>query len=177
MRSSLRLATSLEEIEESHDRHPQASQQSHQFPERYQGKEPRSLPREHFHVAQIIYDLQNNWPAWKRLVFKAVYLPLFRFFDKRVGILPPVRVEPDGTYSWLAHQGCFLTEAEAQLDASRYPFGYVVPHVPLGSSLTEDIPEKSSIYFQKELPRPSLAPIVEEARRLRTAVHTAARIT
>lgn len=143
----LRLAT-LEDMEDQ-----QTLNQQSQYPqlsqERSRGK-VNSLPRQHFSTAQVIYDLTGKWSVLKKLVFWTVYLPLFRFFDRRFKFFPPTRKEADGSYSWIAHQGCFLTEAEAQADAKRYPFGYVVS-LPLGRSLKqESTTEDSTVYFANQ---------------------------
>lgn len=151
MSAKLRLAR-LEDLETSQDRLtlrvPENRRQ--QSREKSQAQESR-LPREHCHTAQILYtkDVYKDYPAWKKWTVEHVYLPLFRQFHARLNLFPPTRLEPNGTYSWLVHQGCFLTEEEAKTDAARYPHGYVVPNVPLGQSLTEDVAEESSIYFSK----------------------------
>ena len=145
--SQLRLATriSLEDLENQNQTTNQHRQPPLNLtPVMDQGRESK-LPREHWHVAQRKYDLDANSPLWKRIVHKYVYLPLFRFFHKRLRFITPDRI--DG--SWIEHQGCFLTEAEARADAARYPFGFVVP-TPLGRSLKADTVEKSAIYFAHE---------------------------
>lgn len=178
----LRLATvmTLEEAEAN-----QQTQSPHQLNHREKSPAPESrLPREHSHVAQILYqkDVYKDYPAWKRWLVQYVYLPLFRQFHRRLNLFPPTRMEPDGTYSWLVHQGCFITEAEAKADAARYPHGYVVPNVPLGRSLPEATVEKSAIYF----PSPArngyergidLSSIQEEVNLLEATVRSARRIT
>ncbi len=147
----LKLATRLEELESQHQTRNQISQNLRQpSAERFPAPASR-LPREHHHVSQILYqkDAYKGYPVWKREIVQHVYLPLFRAFHKWLDLFPPTRMEPDGTYSWLVHQGCFLTREEADRDAARYPHGYVVPNMPLGQSLTESVPEKSAIYFAK----------------------------
>lgn len=171
MAARLRLASrpTLEDLETTQ------SQQAIQSPSLHlpQAKSPVQgdrLPREHYHVAQILYakDAYAAYPAWKRALVTSVYLPLFRFFHSWLGLFPPTRMEPDGTYSWLIHQGCFLSRAEANTDAARYPHGYVVPNVPLGRSLTADVAKESSIYFAKNKEEPAIcAPLMEAQEELR----------
>jgi hypothetical protein len=117
----------------------------------------------HCHVGQVLYakDVYKDYPAWKRWAAEHIHIPLFRFLQKWLNLFPPGRLEPDGTYSWVMHQGCFFTQEDADRDAARYPHGYVVPNVPLGQSLTDKVTEKSSIYFprQEEAFDVDLAPI------------------
>ncbi len=147
----LKLATKLEDLETQH--RPASRSPFHQLrQERYQDQETDRLPRSHFHVGQLLYtgDMQKGYPAWKRWVQNHVHIPLFRWFEEKFGLFPPTGKRIiDGAYVWNSHQGCFVTRAEADRDAARYPHGYVVPNMPLGQSLTESAPEKSSIYFSK----------------------------
>lgn len=170
MSARLRLA-SLEDLEGQSQ--PRQSLHRQQNLEKSPAPESR-LPREHSHVSQILYqkDVYKDYPAWKRWMVEYVYLPIFRQFHRRLNLFPPTRMEPDGTYSWLVHQGCFFTEEEAKADAARYAHGYVVPNVPLGRSLTADIAEDSSIYFAKskeEMNKEGLlcAPLMEAQEELR----------
>ena len=191
MSAKLRLATrtNLEDLEKNQRQQMSRLPLSRLQPTREKSPGPESrLPREHSHVSQILYqkDVYKDYPAWKRWLVGHVYLPLFRQFHRRLNLFPPTRMEPDGTYSWLVHQGCFLTEEEAKADAARYPHGYVVPNVPLGRSLTQSIPEKSAIYFSREceplVPATNgfhvdLASIQEEANLLEATVRAARRVT
>lgn len=165
----LKLAT-LEDMEnqQSRSHHPQQSRV------KYRAVESSQLPHVHSHVGQVIYDLDGNWPRWKRAVLRGFYLPLIRVFVK-LGFFPPARVYPDGSFSWVMHQGCFLTEAEARADAARYPHGYVVPNMPLGRSLTESVPEKSAVYFPNHVDEVEdlLLPIREEVKKLKATAQAA----
>lgn len=159
MAAKLRLATrtaTLEDLEESQQN--QRRRPIHQSPEKSPAQGVTgSLTRTHCHVAQILYakDVQKNYPAWKRWVANNIHIPLFRWFEKSLGLFPPTGERIDGVYVWASHQGCFESEAEAKADADRYPHGYVVPNMPLGRSLTASVAEKSSIYFatRKGLPK------------------------
>ena len=174
--TKLKLAT-LEDLEETQESQIQTNHlHHHQIPARSQAQES-SLPRQHFSVGQILYskDVYKDYPAWKRLAVNYAYLPLFRFLHKRLSLFPPTRMEADGTYSWQPHQGCFFNREEADADARRYAHGYVVPNVPLGQSLTKDIPRRSSIYIpgKAEDPIPNvLSDVQAEARELKAAVHS-----
>lgn len=174
----LQLA-SLTTLEDDRNQQPQTNQRlrsRQQSREKFQGQESK-LPREHCSVDQILYakDMYVSYPAWMRVVVNYAYLPLFRFLHKWLKLFPPTRLEPDGTYSWVMHQGCFLSEEDALRDAARYAHGYVIPNMPLGRSLTSDLPARSAIYFSREKPVPpvDLSPVMEEADKLKTAVHLA----
>lgn len=142
-------------------------------PEKFPALESR-LPRQHCHTAQVLYakDMQKNYSPWKRWAVNNLYLPVFRFLHKHWNIAPPTGRDAEGREIWVAHQGCFLTRAEADMDAARYPHGYVVPNVPLGRSLTADVAEETSIYVpNKDRPeKVDLAPLQEEVRMLGGAV-------
>jgi hypothetical protein len=129
------------------------------------------LPHKHTHVAQRKYNLDAGTPAWKVFVFHRVYLPLFRFFHKRLGFITPDKVEADGSYSWLEHQGCFVSEVEAREDAKRYPFGFVVPDLPLGRSLPADTVATTPPYYPDK--RADLSLLEGEVRKLGSAIHAA----
>jgi hypothetical protein len=180
MSAKLRLATRLEDLETSQSQQATQRLLHQQSPEKFPAPES-NLPRQHCHVAQILYakDAYRGYPSWKRWAVINVYLPLFRVLHKWLGLFPPTRVEPDGTYSWLVHQGCFLTRAEAEADAKRYPHGYVVPNMPLGRSLTADVAEETSIYVPNkedkgEPAKLSAAMVFEEVRKLKRDVRLAA---
>lgn len=177
MRANLRLATKLEDLEDNQEtlhppiRHPQTQ-------ETVPAPAGSILPKRHWHVAQLKRD-EANWPEWKRLVFWWLYIPLFRFFHKHLRFNTPVQRNADGSYSWVEHQGCYLTEAEAQADAAKYEGGYVVPDLPLGESLPAETVPKSKIFFpgKRETTKPSLAPLIAEAwsevKLIRATVETA----
>jgi hypothetical protein len=177
----LRLASrpTLEDLEASHSRQIQSRRLRQPNPETAAVPVAR-LPREHFHVAQRKYSLDANSPVWKKAVFWLVYIPLFRFFHKRLRFITPDRVEADGSYSWLEHQGCFLTEDEALADAKRYPFGFVVPS-PLGRSMMAETTPESAIYYpnkgEKAVPTTDMLSEIDEARqeaaKVRAAVQSA----
>jgi hypothetical protein len=179
----LRLASrpSLEDLETN-----QSQQVSPNRLHQSQEKSPdqASIPKRHCHVGQILYakDVQKNYPSWKKWVANRVHIPLFRWFEKILGLFPPTGKRIiDGVYVWNAHQGCFSTQEEADRDAARYPHGYVVPNVPVGSSLTADAAEESSIYFaskgKEDIPTSVVLHELDEARReaakVKAAVHTA----
>lgn len=134
-------------------------------------------------MGQILYtkDVYKDYPAWKRWVVNNAHLPLFRFCHRVLGLYPPTGEEqlPDGTrrYLFAAHQGCFFTKDEADMDAARYKHGYVVPNVPLGRSLTANIPEKPAIYIPASKGDMAkldiLTSISEEVKRIKTIAHQA----
>jgi hypothetical protein len=173
----LRLAT-LVELEDSHSQLAGMNRRQ-PIPESAVGRDAQAAAEarqhHHSHVAQRKYNLDASTPAWKMLVFHRVYLPLFRFFHKRLGFITPDMVEerPDGsyTYSWLEHQGCFFNEAEAREDAKRYPFGFVVPNLPLGRSLPADTVTGQIPYYPDK--RADLALLETEVRKLGSAIHAA----
>lgn len=169
----------LEDMEASQSNQP-AIQRHRHLPEKSPAPVAR-LPREHFHTAQILYqkDVYKDYPAWKRWTVEHLYMPIFRQFHKRLKLFPPTRMEPNGTYSWLMHQGCFLTKDEADADAARYPHGYVVPDVPVGQSLTASVNEDSAIYIPASKGDMAkldiLTSISEEVKRIKTIAHQQAR--
>lgn len=180
MAARLRLATleDMEENQQSQQRRPARPQLSHLYRERSQGPVEHSLPRTHCHVGQILYakDVQKNYPAWKRWVANNVHIPLFRWFEKSLGLFPPTGMRIiDDVYVWNSLQGCYLSEEDAHADAARYPHGYVVPNVPLGNSLPEAVPEKSSVYFadREGTMAIDLTAVRDELSKLRSAVHAA----
>lgn len=175
--SALRLASriALEDLETNHSQQTLQSHPRQLSQERSPAQESR-LPREHFSVGQILYakDVYKDYPAWKRWVANHVHLPLFRFCHKVLGLYPPTGQRPDGTYIFAAQQGCFLTQAEADEDARRYPHGYVVPN-PLGRSLTADIPEQPSSYIPNKEGPAICTPLMEvqdELRKLKADVRS-----
>lgn len=125
-----------------------------------------ALPRVHCTVGQILYakDVYKDFPAWKRWAAIHLHIPLFNFLQRALGLFPPTGQDANGVHVFNAHQGCFFTREEAEVDAARYPHGYVVPNMPLGQSLTADTPEHSSIYFAHS---PPLRPLFEEVDKIR----------
>ena len=166
-RAKLHLAT-MEDLETSQSQQP-ARNHLHR-----QAKSPgqAATNHSHFHVGQLLYakDVYKDYPAWKRWVANNVHIPLFRFIEKTLGLFPPTGKRPDGTYVWAAHQGCFESREQADIDAARYPHGYVVPNVPVGRSLTADVAQESSIYFarnkrEEATKADEVSKVINEARR------------
>lgn len=174
--TKLKLMT-LEDMEEN-----QSQQQTPQFRHHHQETSPAQVaevPRLLFHVAQIKYCREVSLPGWKRFVHQNIYLPLFRFCQKKLGFITPTLELPDGSLGWLEHQAYFCNEADAAAEAKRYPFGYVVK-VPLGSSMTTDtIVDGSTVRFPNSdetltvAPIPILVPLREEVDRLSATVQSA----
>jgi hypothetical protein len=185
MSSRLRLVT-LEDLENQQSQQVNQHQYRQLNQERYQDQADQ-VPKFHCHVGQILYakDVYKDYPTWKRWAALHVHIPLFRWFEKALGLFPPTgRDVIKGVYVWNAHQGCFASREDADKDAARYAHGYVVPNMPLGQSLTESVPEKSSIYFAQDaafhVDMADLAPLRErlevEVKELKDLGRTAARI-
>ena len=180
----LRLASrpTLEDLEASHSRPVTRSPYRQPSPAKSPVPENR-LPKVHCHTAQVLYakDLQKDYPQWKRWAVNNLYLPVFRFLHRHLGIAPPSGRDAEGREIWVSHQGCFLTREEAEADAKRYPHGYVVPNMPLGNSLTADVAKETSIYVpnkgEKVVPTTDLVTEINEARqeaaKVRAAVQSA----
>ncbi len=177
----LKLASRIATLEDMEANQHQQATQNQKFRQPTRVKSPdqvRPLRRRHWHVCQLLYteDVYKDYPAWKKWAVDNVHIPLFNFFLKALKLFPPTGEDSDGRKIYIAHQGCFETQEEADVDAARYPHGYVVPDMPLGQSLTAEV-ENPNIYFAKnkeDTVRLGLvAAIVQEAKEIKTIVRRA----
>lgn len=165
----LHLAT-LKDQETDQPRRPLIPSHLQQTPE-WDRARANGLPRSHSHVAQRKYNLDDSSPAWKKFVHRWAFIPIFKFFYNYLGFNTPNGIDEQGRPFCVEHQGCFVDEAEAVQDAARYPFGYVVPNLPLGRSLPSETQEGGMYYPRGQVDLEPLAQeLAKEVRAVRAAV-------
>lgn len=86
-----------------------------------------SAPKKVYLASQRKYDIDPGSPWWKRLLFWRVFMPFNRFFFRPTfKFQVPDHRDQNGEPNWLEHEGVFLDEWQAELEAAKYPFGVVI---------------------------------------------------
>lgn len=104
-------------------------------------------PVELFHVGVRKYGLDESSPWWRKLFFRAIFLPFNRFAFKRMKIPAMDKLEPDNSFSWFEHIGVF-TERELADSACKGEFWQVTPLL-VNASLPTESCQRSCHTFPK----------------------------
>lgn len=95
---------------------------------------------------------QENDPLWKRLVHRHIYLPIFRFFYRVLDFAQPSKINPDGSFEFLEQLTFTYDLWRAELEASKYPGGYVIKNLPVDDSVGYESVKADQIHPNSAVP-------------------------